>query len=132
MVVVVVTAGGTVLCFDHNLRLLWSRMLWPDGVPRGAYLSEATVHVSPRAIADHDRGSVIVGLTLESGGDTDDGVVDLAIDDDDPWVRHGGQGMEWHVCNEVLSILAYPCTSRFGMCNMTCCFSAHPHLPITM
>lgn len=67
MVVAVATAGGTVLCFDHNLRPLWSKRLQPDGLPEGTFYSEAALLVSPQRVMDHDRGAVLVGLALERG-----------------------------------------------------------------
>jgi hypothetical protein len=67
-VVVVVTEGWRVVCFDHNLRVLWERALDnPFAAPDGARglasgeVVEAAVLVTTRALYEGDRGSVIVG-----------------------------------------------------------------------
>jgi hypothetical protein len=65
-VVVVVTEGWHVVCFDHNLRVMWERALWED-FPRHAKPREAAVLVTAAAVFEGDRGTVIVGGRVDSG-----------------------------------------------------------------
>ena len=65
-VVVVVTEGWHVVCFDHNLRVMWERALGED-FPRHAKPREAAVLVTAAAVFEGDRGTVIVGGRVDSG-----------------------------------------------------------------
>ena len=65
-VVVVVTEGWHVVCFDHNLRVMWERALGGD-FPRHAKPREAAVLVTSAAVFEGDRGTVIVGGRVERG-----------------------------------------------------------------
>jgi|TARA_B110000902_G_scaffold62955_1_gene74577 hypothetical protein len=66
-VVVVVTEGWHVLCFDHNLNLLWEHSLGGGGVgedgnlSRNASPSEAVAFVTDEAMFVGDRGLVVIG-----------------------------------------------------------------------
>ena len=75
-VVVVVTEGWHVLCFDHNLRLMWERTL-QESFPRHARVREVAVMVSDASMFEGDEGAVIVGGRVELGD-----VADAA--DEDP------------------------------------------------
>ena len=72
-VVVVVTEGWHVVCFDHNLRVMWERALGKD-FPKHAKPREAAVLVTAAALFKGDRGTVIVG------GRVDLGVIDEEAD----------------------------------------------------
>ena len=72
-VVVVVTEGWHVVCFDHNLRVMWERALGGD-FPKHAKPREAAVLVTAAALFKGDRGTVIVG------GRVDLGVIDEEAD----------------------------------------------------
>ena len=74
-VVVVVTAAWHVLCFDHNLKLMWENSLQAE-FPRHARVAEVAVLVSNATMFEGDRGSVVVGGRVELG--------DLDSDDEDP------------------------------------------------
>ena len=75
-VIVVVTEGWHVLCFDHNLRLVWERTL-QESFPRHARVREVAVMVSDASMFEGDEGAVIVGGRVELGD-----VADAA--DEDP------------------------------------------------
>ena len=70
-VVVVVTSGWHLLCFDHNLRLLWEVALSGE-FPRRARIREVAVVVSAHATYEGDVGAVIVGGRVETGTRDDD------------------------------------------------------------
>jgi hypothetical protein len=70
-VVVVVTSGWHLLCFDHNLRLLWEVALGGE-FPRRARIREVAVVVSAHATYEGDVGAVIVGGRVETGTRDDD------------------------------------------------------------
>ena len=74
-VVVVVTAAWHVLCFDHNLKLMWENSLQAE-FPRHARVAEVAVLVSNATMFEGDRGSVVVGGRVELG--------DLDSEDEDP------------------------------------------------
>ena len=61
-----VTEGWHVVCFDHNLRVMWERALGED-FPRHAKPREAAVLVTAAAVFEGDRGTVIVGGRVDSG-----------------------------------------------------------------
>ena len=65
-VAVVLTEGWHVVCFDHNLRVMWERALG-GAFPPHAKPREAAVLVTPRALYEGDRGTVIVGGRIDRG-----------------------------------------------------------------
>ncbi|CAI5471128.1 unnamed protein product [Closterium sp. Yama58-4] len=64
-VVAVVTAGWAVLCFDHNLKLLWETSV-QHHFPHGARHKEVAVLIANHTMHRGDRGVVIVGGSMES------------------------------------------------------------------
>ncbi|KAG2490863.1 hypothetical protein HYH03_010781 [Edaphochlamys debaryana] len=65
-VVVVVTASWQVLCFDHNLVLLWeydARVHFPHH----SRIKEVAIYISPHQVHAADRGLVIVGASVMRG-----------------------------------------------------------------
>ncbi|CAG9467181.1 unnamed protein product [Pedinophyceae sp. YPF-701] len=73
-VVVVVTAGYKVLCYDHNLRLLWTHEI-ARYLPRNARFREAAAVISEQRIRGTDktdRGSIVIAASLELGAVGDD------------------------------------------------------------
>jgi len=65
-VVVVVTAGWHIMCFDHNLRLMWETSIRED-FPHHAEIKEVAIHISNHTMNQGDRGSVVVGGGVEVG-----------------------------------------------------------------
>eukprot|EP00803_Ostreobium_quekettii_P002515 evm.model.scf_113.4 EVM.evm.TU.scf_113.4 scf_113:72029-79810(+) len=65
-VIVVVTADSHVICFDHNLKVLWETQLVED-VPHHATLQEVAIHISNHSIEEGDRGLVVVGGSMHLG-----------------------------------------------------------------
>mmetsp|Transcript_21460 Transcript_21460/g.51195 ORF Transcript_21460/g.51195 Transcript_21460/m.51195 type:complete len:700 (-) Transcript_21460:224-2323(-) len=65
-VVVVVTAGWDVLCFDHNLRLMWEASIREE-MPHHAEVREVAIHISNHTMVKGDRGVVVVGSGAEYG-----------------------------------------------------------------
>ncbi|XP_038070046.1 uncharacterized protein LOC119739259 isoform X2 [Patiria miniata] len=63
-VIVVVTADWTVLCFDHNLNLVWETQLMRLHDSR-YYIREISVVVTSHNIKPDDGGLVIVGASLQ-------------------------------------------------------------------
>eukprot|EP00271_Cylindrocystis_brebissonii_P005161 TRINITY_DN17107_c0_g1_i1.p1 TRINITY_DN17107_c0_g1~~TRINITY_DN17107_c0_g1_i1.p1 ORF type:complete len:716 (+),score=145.26 TRINITY_DN17107_c0_g1_i1:201-2348(+) len=63
-VVVVVTAGWSVLCYDHNLKLLWENNLQEE-FPHGARHKEVAILITNQTLQHGDRGVVIVGGSME-------------------------------------------------------------------
>lgn len=78
-VVVVVTEGWHVVCFDHNLRVMWERALGGD-FPRHAKPREAAVLVTAAALYEGDRGTVIVGGRIDRGVIDEEADVNGAFD----------------------------------------------------
>ncbi|CAI6009301.1 unnamed protein product [Closterium sp. NIES-65] len=64
-VVAVVTAGWAVLCFDHNLKLLWETSV-QHHFPHGARHKEVAVLIANHTMHRGDRGVVIIGGSMES------------------------------------------------------------------
>eukprot|EP00899_Mesostigma_viride_P010191 jgi/Mesvir1/19173/Mv01192-RA.2 len=64
-VVVVVTAGWTILAFDHNLRPMWENTVQEE-FPAGSHHKEVAVLVSSLSIRQGDRGLIVVGGSMES------------------------------------------------------------------
>eukprot|EP00884_Botryococcus_braunii_P007301 jgi/Botrbrau1/16572/Bobra.0068s0003.2 len=73
-VLVVVTAKWEVLCFDHNLNLMWKNSILAD-VPHIENMAakEVAIHISNHSMVKGDRGVVVVGASAELGA-----VADLA------------------------------------------------------
>jgi hypothetical protein len=63
-VVVVVTSGWSVLCFDHNLKKLWETNLQED-FPHNAHHREIAISISNYTLKHGDTGLVIVGGRME-------------------------------------------------------------------
>eukprot|EP00897_Mesotaenium_endlicherianum_P001124 jgi/Mesen1/11011/ME000098S10407 len=63
-VIVVVTTGWSILCFDHNLKLLWENNVQED-FPHGARHKEVSVLISNQTMRHGDTGVVIVGGSME-------------------------------------------------------------------
>lgn len=65
-IIVVVTAGWSVLAFDHNLRLLWENSLSEEFPPR-ATVREVAALVTNHSMRTQDRGMVLIGGSVELG-----------------------------------------------------------------
>lgn len=63
-VLVVVTSGWSVMCFDHNLKKLWETNLQED-FPHGAHHREIAISISNYTLKHGDAGLVIVGGRME-------------------------------------------------------------------
>ncbi|KAG0462172.1 hypothetical protein HPP92_020648 [Vanilla planifolia] len=63
-VLVVVTSGWSVMCFDHNLKKLWENNLQED-FPHGAHHREVAITISNYTLRNGDAGLVIVGGRME-------------------------------------------------------------------
>ncbi|XXG66076.1 hypothetical protein AAC387_Pa05g3625 [Persea americana] len=63
-VLVVVTSGWSVMCFDHNLKKLWENNLQGD-FPHGAHHREIAISISNYTLKHGDAGLVIVGARME-------------------------------------------------------------------
>ncbi|KAI5007790.1 hypothetical protein ZWY2020_008838 [Hordeum vulgare] len=63
-VLVVVTSGWVVMCFDQNLKKLWEVSLGDD-FPHAAHLREVAVSVTNYTLKHGDAGLVIVGGRME-------------------------------------------------------------------
>ncbi|KAF8046253.1 hypothetical protein N665_3912s0004, partial [Sinapis alba] len=63
-VLVVVTSGWSVLCFDHNLKKLWETNLQED-FPHHAHHREIAISISNYTLKHGDTGLVIVGGRME-------------------------------------------------------------------
>eukprot|EP00297_Palpitomonas_bilix_P024669 CAMPEP_0113870066 /NCGR_PEP_ID=MMETSP0780_2-20120614/1877_1 /TAXON_ID=652834 /ORGANISM="Palpitomonas bilix" /LENGTH=745 /DNA_ID=CAMNT_0000855297 /DNA_START=122 /DNA_END=2359 /DNA_ORIENTATION=+ /assembly_acc=CAM_ASM_000599 len=63
-VVVVVTSDWTILCFDHDLKLQWEAHAVTKRI-RGLHFDEVSAVVSPTGVRYGDRGTVIVGGSLD-------------------------------------------------------------------
>ncbi|KAL0904280.1 hypothetical protein M5K25_026367 [Dendrobium thyrsiflorum] len=63
-VLVVVTSGWSVMCFDHNLKKLWETNLQED-FPHGAHHREIAITISNFTLKHGDAGLVIVGARME-------------------------------------------------------------------
>jgi hypothetical protein len=97
-VIAVVTAGWTVMCFDHNLRLLWEHALGAD-FPRGWVPREVAVVVTTVPLQPGDRGSVYVAASAArpDAGSREGG--EDALEEEEAWERvmrgrRGGAGAE--------------------------------------
>ncbi|XP_033625650.1 uncharacterized protein LOC117288891 [Asterias rubens] len=62
-VIVVVTADWTVLCFDHNLNLLWETKLMTVSIER-YFIREISIQVTSHIVKADDGGLVIIGASL--------------------------------------------------------------------
>lgn len=63
-ILVVVTAGWSIMCFDHNLKKLWEANLQED-FPHGAHHREIAISISNYTLKHGDVGLVIVGGRME-------------------------------------------------------------------
>ncbi|KAL8211161.1 hypothetical protein R6Q57_005598 [Mikania cordata] len=63
-VLVVVTSGWSIMCFDHNLQKLWETNVQED-FPRSAHHREISISVSNYTLKHGDAGLVIVGGRME-------------------------------------------------------------------
>lgn len=63
-ILVVVTSGWSVMCFDHNLKKLWENNLQED-FPHGAYHREIAITISNFTLKHGDAGIVIIGGRME-------------------------------------------------------------------
>ncbi|KAJ4964612.1 hypothetical protein NE237_016461 [Protea cynaroides] len=63
-VLVVVTSGWSVMCFDHNLKKLWENNLQED-FPHAAHHREISISISNYTLKHGDAGLVIVGGRME-------------------------------------------------------------------
>ncbi|XP_055802967.1 uncharacterized protein LOC129872115 [Solanum dulcamara] len=63
-VLVVVTSGWSVMCFDHNLKKLWEVNLQED-FPHNAHHREIAISISNYTVKHGDSGLVIVGGRME-------------------------------------------------------------------
>uniref|UniRef100_A0A803KYL2 FG-GAP repeat-containing protein n=1 Tax=Chenopodium quinoa TaxID=63459 RepID=A0A803KYL2_CHEQI len=63
-VLVVVTSGWSVMCFDHNLKKLWEANLQED-FPHNAHHREVAISISNYTIKHGDTGLIIVGGRME-------------------------------------------------------------------
>ncbi|XP_057867329.1 uncharacterized protein LOC131074672 isoform X2 [Cryptomeria japonica] len=63
-ILVVVTAGWSVMCFDHNLKKLWEANIQED-FPHGAHHREVAISISNYTLKHGDVGLVIVGGRME-------------------------------------------------------------------
>ncbi|CAA2982991.1 uncharacterized protein LOC111401954 [Olea europaea subsp. europaea] len=63
-VIVVVTSGWSVMCFDHNLKKLWDVNLLKD-FPHNAHHREIAISISNYTLRHGDSGLVIVGGRME-------------------------------------------------------------------
>lgn len=63
-VIVVVTAGWSILCYDHNLKLLWENNVQED-FPHGSTHKEVAILIGNQTMRHGDRGFVIVGGSME-------------------------------------------------------------------
>ncbi|KAJ6818483.1 uncharacterized protein M6B38_406085 [Iris pallida] len=63
-VLVVVTSGWSVMCFDHNLKKLWENNLQED-FPYGAHHKEIAISISNYTLKHGDSGLIIIGGRME-------------------------------------------------------------------
>ncbi|GFY80324.1 FG-GAP repeat-containing protein [Actinidia rufa] len=63
-VLVVVTSGWSVMCFDHNLRKLWETNLQED-FPHNVHHREISISISNYTLKHGDTGLIIVGGRME-------------------------------------------------------------------
>ncbi|KAJ0968495.1 hypothetical protein J5N97_025412 [Dioscorea zingiberensis] len=63
-VLVVVTSGWSVMCFDHNLKKLWENNL-QEHFPHGSHHREIAISISNYTLKHGDSGLVIVGGRME-------------------------------------------------------------------
>eukprot|EP00854_Cymbomonas_tetramitiformis_P007008 gene7008-8357_t len=100
-VVVVVTASWTIICLDHNLKVLWEQNI-QENFPHYASVREVAVIITNHTLHPSDRGMVIVGGSIELG--------DLAGKPEDPFAEEleaeegcyevGGKGAMGEGCYE--------------------------------
>ncbi|GAB2282792.1 hypothetical protein Dimus_017327 [Dionaea muscipula] len=64
-VLVVVTSGWSVMCFDHNLKKLWEMNLQED-FPHNSHHREVAISISNFTIKHGDTGLIVVGGRMEA------------------------------------------------------------------
>ncbi|CAM6104584.1 unnamed protein product [Calypogeia fissa] len=62
-VLVVVTAGWSVICFNHNLKKLWETAV-KDDFPHAFHHKEVAIHISNFTLRHSDTGLIIVGGSM--------------------------------------------------------------------
>ncbi|KAG1681506.1 hypothetical protein FOA52_014012 [Chlamydomonas sp. UWO 241] len=65
-VLAVLTASWQVLCFDHNLKLMWEQDVRMK-FPHHSHINEVALLVGPHQVRKGDRGLVVVGASLQKG-----------------------------------------------------------------
>jgi hypothetical protein len=63
-IIVVVTAGWAIMCFDHNLKKLWEDDV-QDEFPHGSHHKEVAISISNYTLKHGDTGLIIVGGSME-------------------------------------------------------------------
>jgi hypothetical protein len=90
-VTAVLTAGWTVLCFDHNLRLLWEHALGAD-FPQGWTPREVAVTVTTAALRPGDRGSVFVAASAARPDTGAHEGAEDALEEEEAWEERLNRG----------------------------------------
>lgn len=85
-VVVVVTHGWHVLCFDHNLKLLWDWSI-QEKLPHHTTTSEVAIHISNHTVHQGDRGLVVVGAASHYGDLSTQNRVRAELEEADPFAE---------------------------------------------
>eukprot|EP00210_Caulerpa_lentillifera_P006288 g6007.t1 len=70
-VIAVMTSNWHLMCFDHNLKLMWSRDVHSD-MHINATIHEVAILITNHTVYEHDRGMVIVGGSMDIGSSFDD------------------------------------------------------------
>jgi hypothetical protein len=91
-VIVVVTEGWHVLCYDSKLKLLWERTVEAD--LGGRYLGEVAIAITSQQMLINDTGAVLVGGRLHARSDLVQHTIHNVIKDSTPMssVQGGGGG----------------------------------------
>ncbi|DBA75927.1 TPA: hypothetical protein ACH3X2_008986 [Trebouxia sp. C0005] len=71
-VLVAVTSNWQVLCLDHNLKLRWETTILGGAHHKHARVREVAIHISNYTMRREDRGSVVVGGSIEMGDLTEE------------------------------------------------------------
>jgi len=64
-VIIVITDGWNIMCFNHKLKLQWESSVY-DSIPAHMHHSEVAAVIGPQPIKVGDKGFVIVGARLNS------------------------------------------------------------------
>jgi len=70
-VIVVMTSNWHVMCFDHNLKLLWSQNVHDD-VRIHATIHEVAILITNHTVYKEDRGLIVIGGSMNIGSSFDD------------------------------------------------------------